>query len=62
MILSISGRTVINTPINPITIAATLWIPIFSPKIGTANMAAIIGALWAIAMFSDNCKYFMPKI
>ena len=51
-----------KTPTNPIVIASILCIPIFSPRIGTANRAAIIGALWAIAIFSYRSKYFIPKI
>ena len=59
---SVPGFTIIKTPIKPITIASILWMPIFSPSIGTASKAAIIGALWAIAIFSESNKYFIPKI
>ncbi len=59
---SVPGFTIIKTPINPSIIAKILWIPIFSPRIGTANKAAIIGALCAIAIFSESNKYLIPNI
>ena len=39
---SVPGFTIISTPINPITIATILWIPIFTPRIGSANKEAIL--------------------
>ena len=55
------GLTIIITPINPKNIAVDLFIPNFSPKMGTANKAARIGAECTIATFSDKNKYFSPK-
>ena len=40
---SVPGFMIIRTPTKPIIIASILCIPIFSPRIGTANRAAIIG-------------------
>ena len=57
---SVPGLTIISTPIKPINIAEVRNIPILSPNIGTARKAAIIGAEWAIAMFSDSIKLFIP--
>ena len=50
------GLTIMMTPINPITIAVDLFIPNFSPKIGTAKTAAKIGAECTIATFSERYK------
>ena len=58
---SVPGFKIINVPIKPIDIATILWNPIFSDRIGIANIDAIIGAVWKIAWFSDNNKNLIPK-
>ena len=51
------GRTTTRTPAKPTRTAASLWTPIFSPRIGAASSTTSSGVTKVMDIVSASCRW-----